>query len=95
MQTGLFVLLWMLKPLPKCLPFNPLHTVNLFHCYMLDKSISHFRGAGSLLLLFSIFDRKSCLTANTLETNQMPHYVASGPALFDYDPFTGLQVRMG
>ena len=27
---------------------NPLYTGELFHCYMLDKSICHFRGVGSI-----------------------------------------------
>ena len=31
--------------------FNPLYTGELFHCYMLDKSICHFRGVGSILSL--------------------------------------------
>ena len=31
------------------LPFNPLYTVGLFHCYMLGKSICNFRGVGSVL----------------------------------------------
>ena len=30
---------------------DPLHTGGLLHCYMLDKSICHFRGVGSILLL--------------------------------------------
>ena len=34
---------------------NPLYTGGLFHCYMLDKSICHFRGAGSMLLLLFYF----------------------------------------
>ena len=43
--------------------FNPLYASKLFHCYMLDKSICHFRDVKSILLLFkfySIFDGKSC-----------------------------------
>ena len=28
---------------------NPLSTGRLFHCYMLDESICHFRGVGSIL----------------------------------------------
>ena len=31
--------------------FNPLYTGGLFHCYMLDESICHFRGVGSVLLI--------------------------------------------
>ena len=30
---------------------NPLYTNGLFHCYMLDESICHFRGVGSILSL--------------------------------------------
>ena len=31
--------------------FNPLYTGRLFHCYILDEAICHFRGVGSILLL--------------------------------------------
>ena len=31
--------------------FNPMYTGGLFHCYMLDESISHFRGIRSILSL--------------------------------------------
>ena len=31
--------------------FNPLYTDGLFHCFMLDESICHFRGVGSILAL--------------------------------------------
>ena len=31
--------------------FNPLYNGGLFHCYMLDESICHFRGDGSILWL--------------------------------------------
>ena len=37
------------------LSFNPMNTGQLFHCYMLDKSICHFRGVGSTLLLLLYF----------------------------------------
>ena len=40
--------------------FNLLYTCGLFHCYMLDKSICHFRGVGSILSLLFFFDGKSC-----------------------------------
>ena len=30
---------------------SPLYTGGLFHCYMLDESISHFRGVGSNMSL--------------------------------------------
>ena len=35
--------------------FNPLDTGGLFHCYMLNKSIYYFKGAGSSLLLLFYF----------------------------------------
>ena len=35
--------------------YNPLYTVGLFHCYMLDKSICHFRGGGYILSLLFYF----------------------------------------
>ena len=31
---------------------NPLYTGGLFHRYMLDESICHFRGVGSILSMF-------------------------------------------
>ena len=34
---------------------NPLHTGGLFHCYMLDESICHFRGVGSIFVAFILF----------------------------------------
>ena len=40
--------------------FNPLYIGGLFHCYMLDESICHFRAVGSILALLVIFDGKSC-----------------------------------
>ena len=39
---------------------NPLHAGRLFYCYMLDKSICHFRVVRSVLSLYFIFDGKSC-----------------------------------
>ena len=36
---------------------NPLYTGRLFHCCMLDESICHFRGVGSILSP-SVFDGK-------------------------------------
>ena len=36
----------------------PLYTVRLFQCYMLDKSICHFRGTWSILLLLFYFSWK-------------------------------------
>ena len=37
--------------LPKGCSFNPLCTGELFHCFMLDKSICHFRGIRSIMTL--------------------------------------------
>ena len=34
---------------------NPLYTGGLFHCYMLDMSICHFRGVGAILLFLFLF----------------------------------------
>ena len=40
---------------------NPLYTGKLFHCYMLDESIIlSFRCVRYILLLYTIFDGKSC-----------------------------------
>ena len=41
-------------------PSNPLYTVDSSTVYILDESIYHFRGAGSILSLLFYFDRKSC-----------------------------------
>ena len=38
--------------------FNPFYTGRL--PLLLDGSMCHFRGVGSILLLYSIFDGKSC-----------------------------------
>ena len=35
--------------------FNPLYTGRLFHCYMLDESICHFRGVWTIMLLLFYF----------------------------------------
>ena len=37
---------------------NPLYTGGLCHCYMLDESICHFRGVGSILSLLLYFQWK-------------------------------------
>ena len=52
-----------------------MYTGELFHCYMLYKSICHFRGVGSILSLFFIFNGK--LYKQSVVPDQMPHYVAS------------------
>ena len=40
-------------------PLNPLYTGRLFHCYMLDESIFHFRDVRSMLSLLFYFLWKS------------------------------------
>ena len=35
--------------------FNPLYTDRLLHCYMLDESICHFKGVGSILSFLLYF----------------------------------------
>ena len=63
---------------------------------MLDKSICHFRGGRSTLLHLFYFSSK-ILLANSVDSDQMPHYVASDLGLHCL-PMTllrGFQVRMG
>ena len=55
--------------------FNLLYTGRLFYYYMLDKSICHFRGVRSILLLLLYFELK--MLANNVDPDQMPHYMAS------------------
>ena len=43
-----------------------LYTGGLFHCHMLDESICHFRGVGSILSLLLI-------QANNIDPDQTPH----------------------
>ena len=59
---------------------NPLYTGRLFHCYMLDESLCHFRGVRSTLSLLLYFWWK-ILLENNVDPDQMPHYVASDPGL--------------
>ena len=47
-----------------------------FHWYILDQSICHFRGIRSILSLLFYFLWKTLL-ANSVDPDQMPHYVAS------------------
>ena len=61
-----------------------------FHCYMLDESICHFRGVGSILSLLFYF-RWKILCANNVYPDQMPHDVASDLGLH-CSPVTLLQV---
>ena len=55
---------------------SPLYTGGFFHCFMLDESICHFRSIRSILSLLFHFYWK-LLLANTVDPDQMPHYVAS------------------
>ena len=55
---------------------NPLNTGGLFHCYMSEESICYFRGVGSILSFFILFEWK-ILIANTVDPDQTPHNVAS------------------
>ena len=56
--------------------FNSLYTGGVFHCYMLDNLICHFRGVRLILLFLLSFWWKTLL-ANNVDPDQMPHYVAS------------------
>ena len=42
---------------PRSVPiyFNPLFTGRLFHCYLFDKSVCHFKDVGTILLLLFYF----------------------------------------
>ena len=57
---------------------------------MLDKSICHFRGVGSILSPSFFFCWK-ILLANNVDPDQMPHYVSSALGLHRL-PMTLLQV---
>ena len=48
-----------------------MYSGGLFHCYILDESICHFRVVGSTLSLLLYFD------GNPVSTDKTPHYVAS------------------
>ena len=56
---------------------------------MLDESICHFRGVKSILSLFCFL--RKILLANTVDPDQMPHYVASDLGLHCL-PMTPLRV---
>ena len=68
-----------------------MYTGRLFHLYMLDESICHLKGAGSILSLFIYFLWR-ILLANTVDPDQTPHHDLG--QYFAYDPLTGFQVRM-
>ena len=55
--------------------FNPLYIGGLFHCYMLDMSMCHFRSVGSILSLLLFFLK--ILLANNVDPGQ--RHVASDP----------------
>ena len=55
---------------------NPFYSGSLFRCYMLDESVCHFRGVGSILLLLFYFGWK-ILLANNVDPDQTPYYVVS------------------
>ena len=58
-----------------------LYTGGPFHCYMLDKSICNFSSVGSLLShLFYL--KWNILLANSIDPDQMLHYVASDLGLY-------------
>ena len=57
---------------------------------MLDESICHFRGVGSILLFLFYFGWK-ILLANNVDPDQMPHNVASDLGLHSF-PMTLLLV---
>ena len=50
---------------------NSLYTGGLFHCYMLNKAICHFKGVAFILFLMKNPISKQC------RPKQMPHNVAS------------------
>ena len=55
---------------------NLLYTGGLFHCYILNESICHFRVVGSILALLFYFCWKSLL-ANVVDPDQTPHHLAT------------------
>ena len=69
---------------------NQLYNGGLFHCYMMDESICHFRSDGPILLLLFYFGWKS-LSANNVDPDQTPHNVVSDLCLHCL-PMTLLQV---
>ena len=63
---------------------------------MLDESICHFRGVGSILSLkISLFMMENSVSKQFRPWSDVTLCgILSGSALFAYDPFTGFQVRM-
>ena len=39
----------------KSMSINPMYTGGFFHCYIMDESICHFMGVGSILSVLFIF----------------------------------------
>ena len=76
---------------------NPLYSGRLsivIHCVCWTSPFVIF---GVLDLLFRIPFLWTILLANSVDPDQMPHYMASDLGLncFTYDPFTGFQKSMG
>ena len=80
----------MTKLLPLSVSIDQFYIGRLFQCYMLEKSICHFRGVRSTLSLLFYFSWKTLL-ANNVDPDQMPSYVASDLGLL-YLPMTLLWV---
>ena len=59
---------------------NLLYTGGICHCYMLDESIFHFRGVGSILSLFYFWWKITL--ANNVDPEQTLHPVASDLDLY-------------
>ena len=60
---------------------NPLYTGGLFHCYILDESVSHFRSVGSVLSLLAKFLMEHPVSSK-VDPDQTQHYVASDLGLY-------------
>ena len=71
-----YLLSWTTKIYQNGSSLNPVYTGGLFHCYMLDEFICHFRSVGSVVL-FLFYLLWKILLAKDVDPDQMPHYVAS------------------
>ena len=61
----------------------------------MDKTICHFRGVRSILSLLFYF-RSKIMSANSVDPDQMPHYLASDLGLQCLPmTFMGFQIGMG
>ena len=65
-----------LLPQEELSPLSPLYTDGLFHCYILDESIFHFRGARSVLSLLFRFGGRKTVSKHCRPCPSL-HYVAS------------------